>query len=158
LINPMITREWCEGMRVAPDKDDALLKALNEEFIQRKREDYDSVDFGSLSTSFIYNRIAYNDPFRGFIPSLIPRLSENSYAADSRFIDDVNLINQSNIPYDIIQLPTYDDLKAGKYVLGEQERALFESIQEVTGKQIINSFEYAPGHAFTNLEDLEKLY
>jgi len=158
LVNSMITREWCEDMLVASHKEDALLKALNEEFIKRKREHYDPVEFNSLTTSFIFNRIVHNDPFRGFIPSLIPRYSENSYAADSRFIQNVNHINQSNIPYYIIHLPTYGDLKAGEYELGEQERALKESLQEVTGKQIINFIEYAPSHDSNNLEDLEKLF
>jgi hypothetical protein len=138
IVNSKITWEWCEDMLVALDKDNALLKALNEEFIQRKREYYDPVEFNSLSTSFIFNRIVYNDPYRGFIPSLIPRLYENSYAADSRFIENVNHINQSNIPYYMIYLPTYEDLKAGEYELGEQEQSLFESFQEVTGKQDIN--------------------
>jgi hypothetical protein len=158
VVNSMITREWCEDMLVTWDKDDPLLKALNEEFIQRRREHYDPVEFNSLSTSFIFNRIVYNDPFRGFIPSLIPRLYENSYVADSRFIENVNHINQSNIPYYIIHLPTYEDLKAGKYELGEQEQSLFESFQEVTGKQITNFMEYASSHDSNNLEDIEKLF
>lgn len=158
VVNAMITREWCEHMLVALDNDDALLKALNEEFIQRKREHYDLVEFNSLSTSFIFNRIVYNDPFRSFTPSLIPRFPENSYTADSRFIENVNHINQSNTPYYIIHLPTYEDLKAGEYELGEQEQSLFESFQEVTGKQIINFIEYAPSHDSNNLEDLEKLF
>ena len=158
VINSMITREWCEHMLVALDKKDPLLKALNEEFIQRRREHYDPVEFNSLSRSFIFNRILYNDPFRGLIPSLIPRYSENSYASDPRFIENVNYINQSNIPYYIIHLPTYEDLKAGEYKLGEQEQALFESFQEATGKQIINFIEHAPGHDSNNLEDLEKLF
>jgi hypothetical protein len=159
LVNSMITREWCEDMLVTVDKDDALLKALNEEFIQRKREAYNPVKFNSLSTSFVFNRIVHNDPFRGFTkPALIPRFSESSYAADSRFIEDVNYINQSNIPYYIIQLPTYEDLKAGDYKLGEQEQSLFESLQEVTGKQVINFIEYASSHDSNNLEDLKKLF
>ena len=158
VVNSMITREWCEDMLVTLDKDDPLLKALNEEFIQRRREHYDPVEFNSLSTSFIFNRIVYNDPFRGFIPSLIPRLYEYSYVADSRFIENVNHINQSNIPYYIIHLPTYEDLKAGKYELGEQEQSLFESFQEVTGKQITNFMEYASSHDSNNLEDIEKLF
>jgi hypothetical protein len=158
VVNSMITREWCEDMLVTWDKDDPLLKALNEEFIQRRREHYDPVEFNSLSTSFIFNRILYNDPFRGFIPSLIPRLYENSYAADSKFIENVNHINQSNIPYYIIHLPTYEDLKAGEYELGEQQQSLFESFQEVTGKQIINFIEYASSHDSNNLEDIEKLF
>lgn len=158
VVNSMITREWCEDMLIGSHKDDALLKALNEQFIQRKREHYDPVEFNSLSTSFIFNRIVHNDPFRGFIPSLIPRFSENSYAADSRFIENANHINQSNIPYYIIHLPTYEDLKAGEYELGEQEHSLFENFQEVTGKQIINFIEYTPGHVSNDLEDLEKLF
>jgi hypothetical protein len=100
----------------------------------------------------------YNDPFHGFIPSLIPRFSENSYAADSRFIENVNQINQSNIPYYIIHLPTYEDLKAGEHKLGEQEQSLLESLQEVTGKQVINFLEYASSHDSNNPEDLEKLF
>lgn len=158
IVNSMITRTWCEDMLIALDKDDPLLKALNERFIQRKREHYDPVEFNSLSTSFIFNRIAYNDPFRGFIPSLIPRFYESSYAADSRFIENVNHINQSNIPYYIIHLPTYEDIKAGKYLLNEQEQSLFESFQELTGKQIINFIEFAPENASNNLDDIEELF
>jgi len=159
VVNPTITRQWCEDMLVARDEDDALLKALNEEFIQRRREYYDPVEFNSLSTSFIFNRIVHNDPFRGFArPSLIPRLSENSYAADSRFIENVTLVNQSSIPYYIIHLPTYEDLKAGEYELGEQEQSLFESFQEVTGKQVINFIDYASSHDSNNPEDLENLF
>jgi hypothetical protein len=158
IVNSMITRKWCENMLVALDKEDPLLKALNEKFIQRKREHYDPVEFNSLSTSFIFNRIAYNDPFRGFIPSLIPRFYENSYAADSRFIENVNEINQSNIPYYIIHLPTYEDLKARKFELDEQGQSLFESFQEITGKRIINFMEYAPDNNSNSLEDLEQLF
>jgi len=158
VVNSMITREWCEDMLVALDKDDALLKALNEEFIQRRREHYDPVEFNSLSTSFIFNRFVYNDSFRGFIPSLIPRLYENSYAADSRFIENVNYIHQSSIPYYIIHLPTYGDLKAGEYELSEQEQSLLESFQEVTGKQIIDFFDYALSYDSNNVEDLERLF
>lgn len=158
VVNSMIAREWCEDMLVTLDKDDALLKALNEEFILRRREHYDPVEFSSLSTSFIFNRIVYNDPFHGFIPSLIPRLYENSYAADSRFIENVKHINQSNIPYYIIHLPTYEDLKAGEYELSEQEQSLFESFQEITGKQIIDFIEYVSSHDSNNPEDLEKLF
>lgn len=158
VVNSMITREWCEHMLVALDKDDPLLKALNGEFIQRRREHYDPVELNSLSTSFLFNRIVHRDPFRGFIPSLIPRFSENSYAADSRFIENVDHINQSNIPYYIIHLPTYEDLKAGKYELSEQEQYLFESVQEVTGKQIINLIEYASSHETNNLDDIEELF
>ena len=158
VVNSMITREWCEDMLVASDKDDPLLKALNEQFIQRRREHYDPVEFNSLSTSFIFNRILYNDPFHGLIPSLIPRFSEHSYAADSRFIDDVNHINQSNVPYYIIHLPTYEDLMAGKYDLSEQEQSLFRSFQEVTGKQIFNFIEYTSSHDFNDPEDLEQLF
>lgn len=158
IINSMITRKWCEDMLIALDKDDPLLKALNEKFIQRKREHYDPVEFNSLSTSFIFNRIAYNDPFRGFIPSLIPRFYESSYAADSRFIENVNHLNQSNIPYYIIHLPTYEDIKAGKYQLDEQAQSLFESFQELTGKQIINFIEFAPDSDSNNFEDLDELF
>jgi hypothetical protein len=158
LVNSMITREWCEDMLVAPGKSDALLKALNAEFVQRRREHYDPVEFGSLSTSFVFNRIVYNDPFRGFIPSLIPRFSENNYVADSRFVDNVDYINQSNIPYYIIHLPTYEDLKAGKYELSEQQQSLFESLQEVTGKPIVNFVDYASSHDSNNHEDREKLF
>ncbi len=159
LVNSMITREWCEHMLAARDKDDALLKALNEEFIQRKRQDSNPVEFNSLSTSFLFNRIMHNDPFRGFMrPALIPMLSENSYAAESRFIEDVNYINQSNIPYYIIHLPTYEELKAGEYEFSEQEQSLLESFQEVTGRQTINFIEYSSSHDSNNLEDLEKLF
>ena len=159
VVNSMITREWCEGMLITTDKEDALLKDLNEEFIQRKREYDDQLEFNSFSTSFLFNRIVHNDPFRGFMrPSLIPRFSENSYAADSRFIENVNHINQSNIPYYIIHLPTYDDLKAGEFELSEQEQSLFESFQEVTGRQIIDFIDFASSHDTNNLEDLEELF
>jgi len=159
LVNPMITREWCEHMLVAKDKNDPLLKALNEEFVQRKREYSNPVEFNSLSTSFLFNRIVHNDPFHGFMkPALIPMFSENNYAADSRFIEDVNHINQSNIPYYIIHLPTYEDLRAGKYELTEQQQSLLESLQEVTGKQTINFIEHASSHDSNNPEDLERLF
>ena len=159
LVNSKITREWCEDMLVAVDKDDALLKALNEEFIQRRREYDDPVKFNSLSTSFLFNRIVYNDPFRGFMKlSLIPRLSENSYTADSRFIEDVKHINQNNIPYYLIHLPTYEDLKTGEYKLGEQEQSLLASLQEVTGVQEINFMEYTSSLDSNNLEKPEKLF
>lgn len=158
VVNSLITREWCENMLVAMDKEDALLKALNEEFIQRRKEHYDPVELNSLSTSFLFNRIAYNDPFRGFIPSLIPRFSEHSYANDSRFVENVNYLNQSDIPYYIIHLPTYEDLRAGQYEFGEQEKSLLESFQEVTGKPIINFMEYDANHDHHHLVDIEKLF
>lgn len=159
LINSMITREWCEAMLATSDKEDTLLKALNEAFIQRRREYDDPVEFNSLSTSFLFNRIAHHDPFHGFMkPSLIPRFLETNYAVDARFVENVKHINQSHIPYYLIHLPTYEDLKAGEYALSEQEQSLFESCQEVTGRQIIDFFEFASSPDPSNVDDLEKLF
>jgi hypothetical protein len=159
LVNSMITREWCEHMLAASDRDDALLRALNHQFVQRRREYGDPIEFNSLSTSFLFNRIAYSDPFHGFMkPALIPRLSEDSYAGDSRFIENVNYMNQSNVPYYTIHLPTYEDLKTGEYEVDEQEQSLLESFQEVTGKQIVNFTDYAPSRDTNNPEDLEQLF
>jgi hypothetical protein len=74
-INPAITAEWCERMDAIKRTGDAaqldndpLARDLVENQSRMKREEIKPVlrvDLWNLHSSFVYNRIAYGDPFFG---------------------------------------------------------------------------------------------
>ena len=72
---------------------------------------------------------------------MLPRTNLNvpssfiSFAEDVRFVEEVAALKQIGIPYYLVHLPEYRDLKANKYVQNAQQRQLLESLRLLTNKQ-----------------------
>ena len=151
IFNSSVTKEWCDSMLASPNPDDPLLAELNDQFRRLKLAKATGINFSSLSTSFLFNMIVHGNPLCHLrTPNY--RLAISDFASDPRFAQNVVILNQSNVPYYLIQLPTYEELAQKKYMPNEQQKLLLQSLQEITDKKIISLLEY--GSAIDNLEHL----
>lgn len=135
LIDPRISRDWFE--RLDHRSDDPLLADLNREFEIVRRLRAPDIKLTSVYRSFLYNRIAWGDPFFGLHnTTLNPRLRDYSFAGDKRFQGAVAKLQAAKVPIILIHLPQYEELLARKYQMSIQQRALRTSLEEITGCRV----------------------
>lgn len=161
VISDLLTSEWCERMTAARKRGEtALLRndPLVKEAIaryrvgesHRQRTDMD-VDFTSLERSFLYNLVKHENPLHGMrlydqpINPIQP-LTIRDYQADPKFEESLEALRAAGIPYQLIYIPSYPDLKEGRDwaalgtvgVPADQELALVQSLERATGKRILS--------------------
>jgi len=145
MINPRLTKEWCESLLSSRRPDDPFLQELNGQYRRLEKEYLPQVNFLSLSSSFLFNRIVYRNPYHDFSPLRTrPKLSIDltSFVADDQFVKDAAALNQSGVPYYLVHIPEYPDLKAKQYTLNNQDKALLESLRRLSNKREISLVEY----------------
>ena len=155
LVHPALTGGWCTAMLKSRNPEDPLLKELHERYRRVIMESRYRNLFFTPSASLVLNRILHGDAFHGLMRHFRePALEPEAYRRDARFLSRVSELNASRVPYVLVHVPTYRDLKAGKYILKKEEEALLQSLRELTGRNIVSLLEYAadPG------DDLERLY
>lgn len=155
LVHPSITKPWCESMMKSRRADDPILKGMNDQYRRIMMEGRYRDVFFTGSASLVFNRIIYGDAFHGLFRHLRePALEARAYRGDSRFREQIAYLNASQVPYQLVHLPTYRDLREGKYVLDSLEKEILQYLRELTGRKIINLLEYTvdPG------EQMESLY
>ena len=155
LVHPSVTKPWCESMMKSTRADDPFLQAISDQYRSIIMEGRYRDVFFTGSTSFVYNRIVHGDAFHGVFSHLRePSLKEDAYRSDSRFRNRIASMNASQVPYLLVHLPTYGDLRDGKYVLNSSERELLNSLGQLTDSNVINLLDYTPGSG----EPIETLY
>ena len=159
IFNSSVTKEWCDSMLASPNPDDPLLAELNDQSRRLNLAKAARINFTSFSTSLLFNMIVHGNPLPGCIeiadyqlwtPS--SRLAISDFASDPRFAQNVVILNQSNVPYYLIQLPTHEELAQKKYTPNEQQKLLLQSLEKLTDKKIISLLEH--GSAIDNFEHL----
>ena len=64
---------------------------------------------------------------------------------DDRLAEDIRLLAESRIPYAIVHLPYYPELKEGReYILQQGQASLLESLEQVTGHRVVELREVMP--------------
>lgn len=143
LVHTSITKPWCESMMKSKRPDHPLLEAMNDQYRSIMMEERYRDIFFTCSASFVFNRVIHGDAFHGlFLHLREPALEARVYRDDSRFRDQVAVLNANRVPYLLVHLPTYQDLQAGKYVLNSLEGELLQSLRELTGRDIISLMDY----------------
>jgi hypothetical protein len=143
LHNSAITREWCDSMLASPRPNDSLLSALNRRYRELRREYRAGVDFGTLSRSFVFDRLVHVTAFRGHtVSTTITRFADSTYSTDPRFTQSLFEIRRTGVPYCLIHLPTYPDLRDREYHMNEQERHLIEDLKRLTQGEIFDFLSY----------------
>ena len=138
-------------MLASPNPDDPLLVELNDQFGRLRLAKATRINFSSLSTSFMFNLVVHGNPLRHLrTPSY--RLAISDFASDPRFAQNMVILNQSNVPYCLIQLPIHEELVQKKHMPDEQQELLLQSLEKLTGKKIISLLER--GSAIDNFEHL----
>ncbi len=140
-VHPGATGEWCASR---PPPDDPTLRAV----IRMRRAILDrgaalpTASVFDLSTSYVFNRLLYQDPFadlwRRMPPAINPVVSFDDYREDQRFVEDLRRIIATGVPFLTIHLPKGSDLQRGReWALYGNYRSLLASLERITGRPLL---------------------
>lgn len=172
VISDKVTAEWCDrlenirngsGDKSALRSDPTVVELIQDyNGVRRDQEARNIVvNFLTLRTSFVYNKLRRGDAFYGMqvygAKTIWAAISTRSYAEDRQFVDAVDALKKTGVPIRLLHLPSLADLeKPGTIVEGVsslqpgQERALIQSLEQVFGQK------YVPLSKYYAAEDLEK--
>jgi hypothetical protein len=163
VISSEVTPQWCATMEAAQKahQDDTLRNDPVVKDIVRQHEQlaHDmnapiyGIDFGSLKTSFVYNLLAYGDPYyrmQIFEPRTIyAPLSIDSYRQDEQFVHEVDSVKKTGVPFLLVHLPTLKEFQNGGAAAygsysapAAREQSLAKSLEDLTGHPIIDLGRY----------------
>jgi len=138
IISDLITDEWLAKMNKAKAEGDET--TLREDpLVKQFIKDFEkSVKYReTLEETFGHVRI-----------SLLP---DYSYHKDQRFLDNVEFVNNSGIPYYLVHVPTHPEVKNENQsdfvfpdvgVPEEQGRRHVIEVNEITGKEVVHLVDY----------------
>jgi hypothetical protein len=142
LIDSRIDREWFE--RAKKNADDPVLSELNGEFARLLADRQTAIDYFTPSRSFLHSRLVWGDPFFGLHNTTFnPRLREFTFAGDARLRQAIADIQETGAELMLVQLPQYEDLKAGKLQMSGQQAALRTSLEKITGQTVVDLMSHA---------------
>jgi lysophospholipase L1-like esterase len=144
LYHPEATREWCLQAHET-GRHDRVIQEIQEAY-------QEGVSVGgtrtasilALNHSYLHAAIRHRDPFYG-LPGFFafPVITHKSYSEDDRFMRSLKSIEQSGVPYILMHLAFFPELKEGKeYILTTAEESLLQSLRTVTGKEVFETTKY----------------
>jgi hypothetical protein len=155
ILDRKATFDWCNRMRQSGARDsiveeiearyrDALLRSAAQPAGLSNRP-----SLFTLRHAYLYDRIRYGDAFHSirtrFGPSQNPRITYDDYRVDGRLAEAIRLLAASHIPYVIVHLPYYPELRKGReYVLQPQQSNLLKSLEQVTEHRVIGLRDLMP--------------
>ena len=160
-MNSKATAEWCQNTLASQEKNDPIVRSLEEVVLEAQgRSDLRS-DPWSLSQSFVLDMVLHGQPFYSNLmragPSEWPRHKMMDFAGDQRMVANIKVLDKTGIPYLLVHLAYYPELKKGQEYVGivdpVQEGALTESLSRITGRSIYRTLD----HVTLPIEDLKGL-
>lgn len=158
VISDRLTPAWCESMEAAAaaksrsTEEDPLIRSAVVEYNKNRQAQAVSrfaIDFTTLRVSFVWNALWHGAPFHdmdvfdGSSP-LGPIRIEN-FGDDKEFVRAVDDVRASNIPFYLIHIPAYPEMRDGIEfahgafgVTAERESRLVKSLEEITQKKILS--------------------
>ncbi len=141
-----ITPDWCDAVIATGGAGDELASSLNRRHAKLLKENRLPINYLSITTSFLYNRLAHNDPFFAFQQKRPnPRFAFSDFGNDAKFVENVAAIADRKIPLLLIHLPQYEELSGGRYITTQQQRELLQSLQRHTGRDVVELLQQRPG-------------
>jgi hypothetical protein len=162
-ITPRVTPQWCDEMEAARLRgdharlrDDPLLKDIIAEhraIVRERSVPRIALDFWDPRISFVYNQLKYGNPFHDmqmFAENTFwTPLALSSYANDAGFVEAVDRIRATNIPFYVVHVPMLQEMNASaNYASGSsgltdaQQASVLASVEELTGRRIIELARY----------------
>lgn len=161
IVNSKATTPWCRKLLVSQEKADPALRELEAIAMEVQRRSTLRANVLSLSQSFVLDAVLHREPFyrtlKAARPSQWPHHQMKDFAEDARMIANIRALEKTGIPYVLIHLAFYPELKTGQEYVHHKNlarhMALAESLKRVTGKLIYETIE----HANIPVDDLESL-
>lgn len=169
LINPGITRAWCDRMTArlqagdrAVAREDPLVQELVRQYNTIRHEnarqivDPKDVDLWSPRWSYLYNRIVHADTFHetgvrsrrvGYV-----LIDDETYQGDQRFVDAAARVLATGAKPILIHFPVLPEIESGRQYLWnragatteKQGSGLVRSLEAIVGTKSVNLLEYLP--------------
>ena len=137
-----IDADWCRHMAETGGVDDAVIADLVSRFELRKRDNPRRIDYASLSSSFLYNRLVYGDPFFGIEGiAATPRFSWRDFCRDPGLVQALEELRELEASVVLVHLPQYEELAAGEYRMSGQQQSLLRSLEQLAGVPAVNLIE-----------------
>jgi lysophospholipase L1-like esterase len=147
VLHPEATLEWCQSMSYKGHLD-RIGKEIVDKYRRFRRPNVlASFSVFTLTHSYLYARIMHGNAF--FSTELkagqrwSPHFIFDNYADDARMMENIRWIKENGIPYLLIHLPIYPEVKANKeFIVDRQEQHLLESLNFITGHDIYRLLDY----------------
>ena len=143
-----IDANWCrrvvegEGGGEGGGGGDKLIAELVSRFELRKRDNPRRIDYASVSSSFLYNRLVYGDPFFGIEGiAAVPRFSWRDFGRDPGMVRGLEALRKLESTVVLVQLPQYEEMVAGAYLMTSQQRSLLLSLEQLAGSSVVGLIE-----------------
>jgi len=137
-----IPQGWCQEQLEDPDPDDPLLRAILDRRDELIAQDVISRvppnrNLFRLDRSFLLNRLLYGWPYH----DRRRRISGFSYSRDAKTLESIRAIDETGIPYYFVHLPYGPEVMAGTCDIRGQNLHLKNSLEKLTGKNLIHLAE-----------------
>lgn len=139
-----IDADWCRRVvkGEGEGEGDSLLAELVSRFELRKRDNPRRIDYASVSSSFLYNRLVYGDPFFGIEGiAAVPRFSWRDFGRDPGMVRGLGELRKLESTVVLVQLPQYEEMVAGAYLMTSQQRSLLRSLEQLAGSPVVDLIE-----------------
>ena len=142
VMNSKATQEWCHSLHKSQAEGDPVVAELEETVRQGSRVSRRLANVFSVTQSYVFDHLWHGDPFHTsmerILPARNPRHRMGRFHEDERTVRNVKALNDTGIPYMLVHLANYNELKAGKEYRGRRSRlkrrmALINSLEELTG-------------------------
>lgn len=148
LLHPKATYEWC---KTVDGKRDALVDEIEDKYARYISAIYEdrpeTVSIFTLQHSFLYNLVVHRNAaysvFRGYKNVQNPRITELTYNTIPGFVDEMKDLNGLGIPWQLIHLAYYPEVKEGtEYLLTPAREKLLQSLEDISGKKSLQTLNY----------------
>jgi len=146
ILDRNATLDWCNRMWKSGERDQVVAEIEDRYRRARASTEAHRPSLVTLSHVYLYGRIRYGDPFHSFrTVSQNPRIEYDDYQGDGRLTEDLRLLAESHIPYVLVHLPYFPELKKGReYLLQAQQANLLQSLERLTGRRVMGLKDAMP--------------
>lgn len=157
LVNKNVDTEWCEK-NLSGNETDPLIGELNKQYEIVKESIYQARgitrdSFYSFRNLYIINKAIWGTPF----PSrekYLPRVGFDTFTEDEQFVSRVMYLNAIGTPYLLVHLPIEQELRGSKITATQQESALLDSLESITGKRVVFMHKHVNNNALPDTINL----
>lgn len=150
VMNSKATREWCHALVASQAEGDPVVAEL-EGIVRRGREVSQKLSsVMSLTQSFVFDHLWHGDSFYTSMERILtarnPRHRMRRFHEDERTVQNIETLSQTGIPYMLVHLADYRELRAGKEYGGRRPTSrrmeLLASLEELTGRNVYRTMDH----------------
>lgn len=148
LLHPEATYDWCVKTQGKRDRIVDEIEDKYARYISAVLEDRaETVSIFTPRHSFLYNLIVHRNAvhsiFRSHKSPQNPRITELTYNEIPGFVDEVRDLNSIGVPWQLIHLAAYPEVKEGtEYLLTPAREKLLQSLESIANHKSLQTLDY----------------